>query len=137
MRPAGMPVHGCGGMILYGFAWMSGNGYETAALPVSEALFSHLAWIVPVSEVLTLPPYLYWAYLVLRKYSVLPKWMALANPLMFYALLKLLTLLMPESSFRLAFTNGLMSEAMALWFGSMLIWTGRERRRGRRPYGDS
>lgn len=118
-------------MILYGFAWMRGNGYEAAALPVSDALFSHLAWIVPVSEVLMLPPYLYWAYLVLRKYSVLPRWMTLANPLVFYALLKLLTLLMPDSPFRLAFTNGLMSEAMALWFGIMLIWTGRQN--GRRP----
>lgn len=31
-------------MILYAFAWMSGNGYEAAALPVSEALFAHLVW---------------------------------------------------------------------------------------------
>ena len=39
-------------MILFGFEWMTGNGYEAAALSVSEALFGHLAWIVPVSEVL-------------------------------------------------------------------------------------
>lgn len=113
-------------MILFGFAWMSGNGYQAAALPVSEALFSHLAWIVPVNEALMLPPYIYWGYLTLRRHSVFPRRMVFANPLVFYGLLKLLTLLMPDSPFRLAFTNGLMSEAMALWFGSMLIWTGRQ-----------
>lgn len=63
-------------MILYGFAWMTGSGYEAAALPVSEA----------------------------------------------YVFLKLLTMLIPDSTFRLAFTNGLMSESMLLWFVSMLLW---------------
>ena len=43
-------------MILYAFAWMSRNGYEAAALPVSEALFAHLSWLVIVSEALMLPP---------------------------------------------------------------------------------
>ncbi len=48
-------------MLLYGFAWMSGNGYASAAIPVSEAVFSHFSWLVLVSEALMLPPYLYWA----------------------------------------------------------------------------
>lgn len=111
-------------MVLYAFAWMRGNGFE-AALPVSEALVSHLPWLAPASELLMLPPYFYWAYLTLKKRSVFPRWMALVNPLVFFALLKLTTLAMPDSPFRLAFTNGLMSESMALWFGSMLVWTGR------------
>ena len=114
-------------MILYTFAWMSENGHETAALTVSEALFSHLAWLVPVSEILMLPPYIYWGWLLLRQRSVFPRWMVLSNPLIFYAVLKLLTLLMPDSPFRLAFTNGLMSESMVLWFGSVLIWNNKER----------
>lgn len=109
-------------MILYAFAWMSGNGYEAAALPVSEALFRHLFWLIIVSEALMLPPYLYWLWTLARGMSVLPKWMTLSNPLVFYVLLKLLTLPMPDSAFRLAFTNGLMSESMLLWFGSMLLW---------------
>lgn len=71
-------------MILYGFAWMSGNGYATAALPVSEALFAHLSWLVLVSEVL-----------------------------------------MPDCAFRLAFTNGLMSESMMIWFAVMVVWSAR------------
>ncbi|MCD8120454.1 MAG: hypothetical protein LUE29_13440 [Lachnospiraceae bacterium] len=109
-------------MILYGFAWMSGNGYATAAIPVSEAVFSHFSWIVLVSEALMLPPYLYWGWLVLRRHSVLPRQMVLSNPLIFYLALKLMTLLMPDSAFCLAFTNGLMSESMVLWFGSILAW---------------
>lgn len=108
-------------MILYSFAWMSGNGYQVAALPVSEALIGHLLWIVPVSEVLMLPPYVYWAYLLLRSKSQFPKWMVVSNPLVFYGILKAFTLFMPDSAFRLAFTNGLMSEGMALWFGSLLV----------------
>ncbi len=109
-------------MILYGFAWMSGNGYASAAIPVSEAVFSHFSWLVLVSEVLMLPPYLYWGWLVLRGQSALPRQMALSNPLIFYLVLKLITLLMPDSAFRLAFTNGLMSESMVLWFESILVW---------------
>ena len=109
-------------MILYTFAWMSGNGYEAAALTVSEALFTHFAWLVPISEAFMLLPYLYWGWLLLRERSIFPKWMVLSNPLVFYGVLKLLTLLMPDVPFWLAFTNGLMSESMALWFGSMQIW---------------
>lgn len=109
-------------MILYGFAWMSGNGYDTAALPVSEAIISHFSWLVPVSEVLMLPPYLYWGWTILCGQTALPRQMALSNPLIFYLALKLLTLLMPDCAFRLAFTNGLMSESMILWFGSILAW---------------
>lgn len=110
-------------MILYGFAWMTGNGWEEAALPVSEALAAHLFWLVIVSEALMLPPYLYWFWTVARGSSVFPKGMALSNPLVFYVLLKLMTLLMPDGAFRLAFTNGLMSESMAIWFGTMLWWS--------------
>ncbi|MCD8107102.1 MAG: hypothetical protein LUE20_03945 [Oscillospiraceae bacterium] len=109
-------------VILYGFAWMSSNGYDSAALPVSEAIISHFSWIVPVSEVLMLPPYLYWAWIVLRGQTVLPRQMALSNPLIFYLVLKFLTLLTPDCAFRLAFTNGLMSESMVLWFGSISVW---------------
>lgn len=110
-------------MILYGFAWMNSSGYEAAALPVSEALFRHLSWLVIVSEALMLPPYLYWFQALLRGNSAFPKGMALSNPLLFYVLLKLLTAFMPDGAFRLAFTNGLMSESMLLWFGSMLLWS--------------
>ena len=31
-------------------------------------------------------------------------------------------MLMPEGAFRLVLTNGLMSEDMALWFVSLLVW---------------
>ncbi|MCC8100868.1 MAG: hypothetical protein LIP11_00925 [Clostridiales bacterium] len=115
-------------MILYGFTWMSGNEYASAAIPISEAVFFHFSWLVLVSEVLMLPPYLYWGWLVLREQSVLPRQMVLSNPLIFYLALKLITLLMPDSAFRLAFTNGLMSESMVLWFGSILTWLFRGQR---------
>lgn len=109
-------------MILYVFAWMNSHGYEAAALPVSEALFTHLSWIVILSEAMMLPPYLYWFYLLIRKNSVFTKWMAISNPLIIYGILKLVTMLMPDGAFRIGFTNGLMSESMMLWFGSMMLW---------------
>lgn len=120
-------------MILYLFAWLSGNGYQSAALPASEALFRHLAWVVPVSELIMLPPYVYWFFLLAGGKSVFPRAMAVSNPLVYYGVLKLLTALMPEGAFRLAFTNGLMSESMALWFGSLILWNAlknREKRNG-------
>ena len=113
-------------MILTLFAWMNGNGYATEALPVCEGLFSRLSWLVPVSEALMLPVFLYWFWLQLRGKTVFPKGMAFTNVLIIFALLKGLSLVMPVSAFRLCFTNGLMSESMILWFGIMLIWERRD-----------
>ena len=113
-------------MILTLFSWMHGNGYADSALAVCEGLFSRLSWLVPVSEALMLPVFLYWFRLQLRGKTVFPKGMAFTNVLILFALLKALSLLMPVSAFRLGFTNGLMSESMILWFGIMLAW---ERRR--------
>ena len=113
-------------MILTLFAWMNGNGYATEALPVCEGLFSRLSWLVPVSEALMLPVFLYWFWLQLRGKTVFPKGMAFTNVLIIFALLKGLSLAMPASAFRLGFTNGLMSESMILWFGIMLIWERRD-----------
>ncbi|MBR2796386.1 MAG: hypothetical protein IKE17_01375 [Clostridia bacterium] len=113
-------------MILTLFAWMHRNGYAAEALPVCEGLFHQLAWLVPVSEGMMLPVFLYWFWLQLLGKTVFPRWMAFTNVLVIYAAMKGVSLLMPVSAFRLGFTNGLMSESMILWFGFMLIW---ERRR--------
>ena len=108
-------------MILTLFSWMHGNGYADSALPVCEGLFHQLAWLVPVSEGLMLPVFLYWFYLQIRGKTVFPRWMAFTNVLVIYAVLKGVSLLLPVSAFRLGFTNGLMSESMIIWFGIMLI----------------
>lgn len=107
-------------MILTLFAWMHGNGYAAEALPVCEGLFHQLSWLVPVSEGLMLPVFLYWFYLQIAGKTVFPKWMAFTNVLLIYAVLKGVSLLLPVSAFRLGFTNGLMSESMIFWFGIML-----------------
>ena len=112
-------------MILTLFSWMHGNGYADSALAVCEGLFSRLSWLVPASEGLMLPVFLYWFLLQVSEKTVFPRWMAFTNVLMIYAVMKGVSLLLPVSAFRLGFTNGLMSESMILWFGIMLI---RERR---------
>ena len=107
-------------MILTLFAWMHENGYAAEALPVCEGLFYLLSWLVPVSEIVMLPVFLYWFYLQIAGKTAFPKWMAFTNVLLIYAVLKGVSLLLPVSAFRLGFTNGLMSESMILWFGIML-----------------
>ena len=109
-------------MILTLFSWMHGNGYADSALAVCEGLCSRLSWLVPVSEALMLPVFLYWFWLQISGKTVFPRWMAFTNVLVIYAVLKGVSLLLPVSAFRLGFTNGLMSESMILWFGIMLIW---------------
>lgn len=110
-------------MILYVFAWMSTNGYGAEALLVPEALFAHLSWIVMISEGMMLAPFLYWFWLVVRGNSVFPRWMAISNPLVFYGVLYLIKSFMPDSAFRIGFTNGLMSESMIIWFAAMAVWS--------------
>lgn len=117
-------------MILYLFAWMNKNGFEQAALPAAQALYAHLSWVVIVSEVMMLPPFLCWFYLVAAGKTELPKKMALSNPLTIYLALYLVKSLMPDSAFRIGFTNGLMSESMIIWFGVFLYWNIRRKQHG-------
>ena len=120
-------------MILTLFSWMHGNSYAAEALPVSEGLFHRLSWLVPVSELMMLPVFLYWFYLQITGKTVFPKWMAFTNVLLIYAVLKGVSLLLPVSAFRLGFTNGLMSESMILWFGILLIQEKSMWNTGRKP----
>lgn len=107
-------------MILYLYTWMTGHGYADAALPACEALFDHLSWVIIVSEVVMLPVFLYWFYVVVRGKTTLPRWMAAGNVLVFYCILSAIKTVLPDTAFRLGFTNGLMSESMILFF--ILIW---------------
>ena len=109
-------------MILVLFSWMNANGFAADALTVCEGLYSRLSWMVPASEALMLPVFLYWFYLQITGKTVFPKAMAFTNVLILFGILKGFSLLLPVSAFRLGFTNGLMSESMILWFGFMLIW---------------
>lgn len=108
-------------MILTLFSWMNTNGFAAEALPVCEGLFAQLSWVVPLSEMLMLPVFLYWVYLQVSGNTIFPKWMAFTSVLLILAILKGVSLLMPASAFRIGFTNGLMSESMFIWFGIMLI----------------
>lgn len=108
---------------LYLFAWLRSSDWAAAAMPAAEAFRSQFGWVVFISYPFMLPPYFYWGFQLFMGESVFSKWMALSNPVMFYLVLKGCSLLMPGGEFRIAFTNGLMSEAMFLWFLSMLLWS--------------
>ena len=109
-------------MLLTLYAWMNANGYAADALAVCEGLFFRLSWLVPVSEAMMLPVFVYWFYLQITGRTVFPKAFAFTNVLVIFGVLKGVSLLLPISAFRLGFTNGLMSESMTLWFGMMMAW---------------
>ena len=115
-------------MILTLFSMMRRLGYAGEAEAVCEVLYSSLSWIVPVSEGMMLPVFLYWFYLQISGKTVFPRLTALKNVIVIFGILKMISLLMPVSAFRLGFTNGLMSESMLIWFGIMAVW---EMRKGR------
>lgn len=110
-------------MILYLYSWMMNNGYAEAALPACEALFSHLSWIVTLSEVFMLPPFIYWFIIQIRGKTEFPKAMAFTNVLVIYGVLFVVSRIMPDCPFRIGFRNGLMSESMIIWFAVMLIFS--------------
>lgn len=113
-------------VILSLFAWLNNNGYAGDALIICEALYDNFSWIIPLSEVLMLPVFLYWFYLQITGKTVYKKWMAFTNVLVIFAVLKTIATVMPESAFRLGFTNGLMSESMILWFALVFLGIGRD-----------
>lgn len=103
-------------MILSLFSLMHADGYEAMALSVCEDLFSKLSWVVLICEAMMIPVFVYWFYLQIRGKTAFPKQMAFTNVLFIFMILKGLTFIMPVSAFRIAFTNGLMSESMIIWF---------------------
>ena len=113
-------------MVLTLFAWLNRNGFAGDAAAICQGLYAPLAWLVPVSEALMLPVFIYWFYLQITGKTVFPKAMAFTNVLILFAILKGISLLLPVSAFRLGFTNGLMSESMILWFSFMLMWERRK-----------
>ena len=82
-------------MILYIFSWLSTDSYAEAALPLGEALFAHFSWVPLVSEILMLPPFLYWFYLQIRQNTVFPKGMAFTNIFVIYFLMYGIKSMMP------------------------------------------
>ena len=110
-------------MILTLFAWLNRNGFADDATAICEGLYAPLSWLVPVSEALMLPVFVWWFWLQISGKTIFPRWMAFTNVLIIFGVLKSVSLLIPVSAFRLGFTNGLMSESMIVWFGFML-WKG-------------
>ena len=117
-------------MILFLFSWLNGNGYADIAMTACEALFKHLSWIVTLSEVFMLAPFIYWFYLQITKKTVFPRVSAFTNILFIYAVMYIIKMLLPDSPFRLGFTNGLMSESMIIWFVIVFIWGERCSKKG-------
>ncbi len=112
-------------LILSLFAWLNNNGFSQDAVTICEALFDNFSWLVPVSEALMLPVFLYWFYLQVTGKTRFRKAMAFTNVLVIFAVLKTIASFMPESAFRLGFTNGLMSESMIIWFILILLGVGK------------
>ena len=103
-------------MILFGFSFIYNSVSADLAYEVCEAMFSQFTFVVLLGQVIMLLPFIYLFVITLRKKTVFPKWMCINNPLIIYVVLKAITMIMPDTAFRLAFTNGLMSEAMLIWF---------------------
>ena len=109
-------------VILSLFAWLNNNGFSEDALFICESLYNNFSWLIPVSEALMIPVFLYWFYLQITGRTAFKKGMAFTNVLVVFAVLKTIASFMPDSAFRLGFTNGLMSESMIIWF--ILVFTG-------------
>lgn len=118
-------------MLLFAYGWMRNHGFDAAASAVCEAVFTQFGWLPLVSEVFMVPPFLYWFYLQITGKTVLPKAMAFTNVLVIYGILYAAKSLLPASAFRLGFTNGLMSESMAVWFLILLLMGSSARSRGK------
>ena len=86
------------------------------AYEAGEALVVHFSWIIPIGEILMILPFLYIFLVTVTEKSIFSRWMALNNPLLLFLLLKGLSAFFKDTPAGLAFTNGLMSESMILWF---------------------
>lgn len=113
-------------VILSLFAWLNNNRFSDDALLICESLFGNFAWLIPVSEGVMLPVFIYWFYVQITGNTVFKKGMAFTNVLLIFGILKVISMLMPQSAFRIAYTNGLMSESMIIWFLFVYLEIGRK-----------
>ena len=106
------------------YAYMASNGYAGAD-EVCYGVYSSLSWVVPLAEAFMLPPFIYYMYLQLRGKTYFTRLGGFfgANVLVNYGVLYAITMFMPDSPVRLAFTNGLMSESMIILFAVLIICT--------------
>ena len=111
-------------LVLYsGLSQTPGSGHEVQDIrAICMQLYENTSWVIAASEAFMLPVFVYWFYLQIRGFTAFPKPFAFTNVLIIFGLLKGITLFMPESAFRLGFTNGLMSESMIIWFAAMLVF---------------
>ena len=63
--------------------------------------------------------------------------MVFTNVLVIFGFLKGISMMMPESGFRLGFTNGLMSESMIIWFLLVFMEIGGRKRKTNDVNGDN
>ncbi len=104
-------------VIFFLFGYLNRIGMKAIAFDICEIIFNQFAFMVIMSEAMMVLPFIYIFYLIFTRQTVMIKPIyAFNNPIIIFIFLKLLVALMPNSAFRLAFTNGLMSEAMLVWF---------------------
>lgn len=114
-------------MILTLFAWLYRNGQVSASHMIAEGLYGELSWVVILCEIVMIPVFIYWFYLQIAGKTVFPRWMAFTNVIVVFIFLKLFTLILPTSAFKIAFSNGLMSESMFIWMLIMFLYETRRR----------
>lgn len=103
-------------MILFTFSYLANNGYQEIMYVLCENMFNQFSFVIMIGEVLMVLPFVYFMLQTLKGKTVFDKTFGYINPLTLFVGLKLITMLMPNNAFRLAFTNGLMSETMLIWF---------------------
>ena len=73
-------------LILSLFTWLNSNGFSQDSITICESLFANFSWLVPVSEILMLPVFLYWFYLQITSKTVFKKGIGNVIEYMSYAI---------------------------------------------------
>jgi len=108
--------------LFYAFHFMMTEGYKDVAVPISEALFHHFIWIIPVCLILMAPSFAYYLWLTIRGHTLLNKYMGLLHMAVFMIVLSVIKMFLPESSFKIGFSNALSNISILLYFICLIIY---------------
>ena len=103
-------------VMLFVFAWLRGNGQGEMAYSLVEAIMKQFWWIIPVGQTFMVLPFIYLMIECFVGKTRFHRAMGLTNPLIIFVILKGISMLLGSSPYQLAFTNGLMSESMLVFF---------------------
>jgi len=103
-------------IIIYAFHFMMTNGYSDVAIPISEALYTHFSWILPMSFLYMFPFFIYFFILIVTGRTTFKRKMGFAYMFPIAIISFIIAGILPDSAFKKGFINAAVNQSIFISF---------------------